>query len=97
MLAATSFRCCFFCLVKADHPHNASPSTTGVLYTIGIRTVSLIRQVLFAAAMADLLQAEEHTENSVTSFMPYCSTLLSFSRGSSLAEYFRFTVFPMLN
>jgi len=47
--------------------------------------------------MAGLLQAGEHTENSLTSLMPYYSTLISFSPGSSLAEDFRFTVFPALN
>ncbi|XP_031413652.1 rho guanine nucleotide exchange factor 18-like [Meleagris gallopavo] len=34
-----------------------------------------------------------HRENSVTSFIPYCPTLISSCPGSSLAEYCRLTLF----
>lgn len=50
-----------------------------------------------AIAMVGFLQSGEHTENNVTSFMPYCSTLISFSPDSPLTKYLRLTIFPILN
>ena len=55
------------------------------------RTVSLIKQTLFAMAAAGLAQ------NSLTWLLPHDSTLVSFSPGSSLAEYSRFTIFLTLS
>lgn len=55
------------------------------------RTVSLIKQTLFAMAAAGL------AENSLTWLLPHDSTLVSFSPGSPLAEYFRFTIFLTLS
>mgnify|MGYP001858667425 CR=1 FL=1 len=57
----------------------------------------LIKQILFAIAVAGVLQAGAHAENSVASFMPYYPVLFSSSPGSSLAEYFRFTIFLTLS
>lgn len=55
------------------------------------RTVSLIKQTLFAMAAAGLAQ------NSLTWLLPHDSTLVSFSPGSPLAEYSRFTIFLTLS
>ena len=63
-----------------EHSLIASSSTTGMLEISKyfIRTVSLIKQILFAIAMAGLLQAGEPTENSYIfySLLPDASLFL---------------------
>lgn len=46
---------------------------------------------LFMIAMVGVLQAEVHSQISILSFIPYCPMLVPFS-GSSLAEYYMFTI-----
>jgi len=62
----------------------------------GCEAVSLIKQISFSIATLGVLQAGG-PQKTVTSFMPHYPTLIFSTPGSSLAEYFRFTIFPTLN